>query len=69
MRKNNNLEVRKMIADRKLFYYEIADAIGISAYTFSVWLRKEMPEEKRKLVMDAIYNFTPTAEQESRLIM
>ena len=67
MQKKNNLEIRKMINDRKLYYYEIADALGVSAYTFSVWMRRELSDEKRERVMDAIYNFTPTAEQESRL--
>ncbi len=67
MKRQNNFEVRKAIEDRKLFYYEIADALGISAYTFSVWLRKEMSEEKHKRVMDAIYDFQPTAEQEARI--
>ena len=34
--------------------WEVAEAIGISEMTFVKWLRRELPEEKKKLVREAI---------------
>lgn len=35
-------------------YYEIADLMGISPYTFSVWLRKPLDEAKTSMVKKAL---------------
>lgn len=34
--------------------WQIAEAIGIADTTFSKWLRKELPEDKRNLILVAI---------------
>lgn len=49
-----NLEVRMMIKKSRLCQYEIAKEIGISEFTFCRWLREELPDEKKKLVISAI---------------
>lgn len=54
MQKINNIEIRQEIERRRLKYYEVADAIGINRCTFSVMLRKELPEDKKHEVLDAI---------------
>jgi hypothetical protein len=34
--------------------WEVAEKIGISEMTFVKWLRRELPEDKKKLVREAI---------------
>lgn len=50
--RNKDLREEFRIADVR--QWEVADAIGISEMTFAKWLRKELPEEKKKLVREAI---------------
>lgn len=37
-----NSEIRNIISDNRLKYWEVAEKIGISDSRFSVWLRKEL---------------------------
>ncbi|SHE89477.1 hypothetical protein [Caloramator proteoclasticus] len=50
--KNKDLREEFRIADVR--QWEVADAIGISEMTFVKWLRKELPEEKKKIIREAI---------------
>lgn len=50
----NNKELREEIKSHNLKYWQIADALGISASTFTVWMRHELTGEKRKAVLTAI---------------
>lgn len=49
-----NLDVRLKIKQSRLCHYEVAREIGISEFTFCKWLREEMNEERKKLVLSAI---------------
>lgn len=49
-----NLDIRKVIADRRLRHYEVAHAIGISEFTFSRKLRQELPEDEKQRVLRII---------------
>ena len=49
-----NLEIRLKIKQNRLCHYEVAREIGISEFTFCKWLREEMSEERKKLVLSAI---------------
>lgn len=58
MRMNfENLEVRQMIADRHIYYYELADRIGISNYTLSVWMRHPLTPDRKGRVLKALKSF------------
>lgn len=50
----NNMEIRAQIEKKRLKYYEVADAIGITQNTLSHWLQNEMNPDRKKRVMDAI---------------
>lgn len=50
--RNKDLREEFRIADVR--QWEVADAIGISEMTFVKWLRKELSDEKKKLVREAI---------------
>ena len=50
----NNLEIRMKIREKRLCHYEVASAIGVSEYTFCRWLRDELSEEKKNIVLRAI---------------
>ncbi len=54
MKDKPNKEIREAIANSALNKYEIAYEIGIADTTFSVWLRKELPDDKKQLVLNAI---------------
>jgi len=49
-----NLDIRLKIKKNRLCHYEIAQQIGISEVTFCVWLRKELSEERKTKVLQAI---------------
>ena len=49
-----NLEIRKAIAKKRLRHYEVANQCGVTSYTFSHWLQKELPEEKKNFILGEI---------------
>lgn len=52
-----NIDVRKAIwlaREQGIKQYEVAEAIGVSEPTLTRWLRKEMSDDKKKQVMEAI---------------
>lgn len=50
----NNLEIREAITKKRLRYYEVAEQLGVSIYTLSHWLQKELTGERREKVLKAI---------------
>lgn len=49
-----NEKIRQEILKNRIKYYEVAEVLGISPGTFSVWLRNELSPEKEQLVMKSI---------------
>ena len=49
-----NLDVRLKIKQNRLCHYEVAREMGVSEITYCKRLRKEMSEDKKKLVLSAI---------------
>ncbi|QNU66551.1 hypothetical protein EHE19_017115 [Ruminiclostridium herbifermentans] len=49
-----NKDLRDAFRIENVKQWEVAEAIGISEMTFVKWLRKELPEEKKALVREAI---------------
>jgi DNA-binding transcriptional regulator YiaG len=53
-KKNNNTEIRQNIEEIGVKYYEVAAACGVSSTTFSRWLQRELPEDKKDKILDVI---------------
>lgn len=49
-----NEDIRKEIKSAGVRHWQVADAIGISDTTFTRWLRKELPDDKKVAVLSAI---------------
>lgn len=49
-----NIDIRQKIVRSGLRYWQVAEAIGITAGTFTLWLRTELSDERRKRVETAI---------------
>lgn len=49
-----NVDVREMIKKAGVFHYQVADALGVSEGTFCKMLRRELPEEQKCDVYNAI---------------
>ena len=49
-----NNDIRLVIEKSRLHHYELAHALGVSESTLIRWLRFELPEEKKKLVLSAV---------------
>jgi len=49
-----NLDVRAAISQSRFRHYEVSAAIGISEYTLSIWLRTELPQEKKLRILNAV---------------
>lgn len=56
MRKKNtaNADIRKVLIDKGIRYYEAAKACGVTLYTFSHWLQTEIKPEKKEKILKAI---------------
>lgn len=53
----NNMKVRNVIKEKRLFYYEVAEMLGISEFTLSRKLRKELPQEEQEKIISVIDDF------------
>lgn len=49
-----NMEIRQAIEKKRLKYYEVAAALGVTPYTFSHWLQNEIKPEKKKEILKTI---------------
>lgn len=49
-----NAEIRELIRKKRLRHYEIAEALGVNEFTFSRWLRNELPDEKKREIVETI---------------
>ena len=49
-----NKDIRELIKKKRVFHYGVAEALGVTATTFSKWLQRELPEEKKNLIRSAI---------------
>ena len=49
-----NQEVREALQNKGMKQLELADMLGISEFTLTRWLRKELTEDKKKLLLKAI---------------
>lgn len=50
----NNEEIRNLIEKKRLRYFEVAQAAGISAYTISRWMQTELSTERKERLLKAI---------------
>lgn len=49
-----NADIREKIREAGLRQWQVAQACGVTEGTFIVWLRKELPAARRKMILDAI---------------
>lgn len=49
-----NMEIRQAISAKRIRHYEVAQVMRISPYTLSVWLRTDLPPDKKEKVLEAI---------------
>lgn len=49
-----NQDIRQEIKDAGLFYYQIAEQLGINDGNFSRLLRRELPDEKKEQIRGII---------------
>ena len=49
-----NKDIRELIKKKRVFHYEVAEALGVTTTTFSKWLQRELPEEKKNLIRSAV---------------
>ena len=49
-----NIEIRDLIEKRRLKHFEVAAACGVNPATFSRWLQTELPETKKKEILNVI---------------
>lgn len=50
----NNLPIREAIQKKRLKYFEVAQALGVSQSEFSHMLQYELHETEKKRVLDVI---------------
>lgn len=54
MMKRTNEKIKKALEDKRLCQWELADMLGVSESTVTRLLRHELPEEKKKEILDLI---------------
>ena len=50
--KNKDIKIALLV--NSVRNYQVADALGITEFTFSRWLRRELTAEKKKIVLACI---------------
>ncbi|KAB3534411.1 hypothetical protein F8154_08885 [Alkaliphilus pronyensis] len=50
----NNNEIRKALSDANMKQWQLAELLGITEWTLSRKLRKELPEDKKEEILDLI---------------
>jgi hypothetical protein len=50
----NNLEIRAELKARGLKHWELAEALNISEFTLTRWLRREMMDSRKKEILSMI---------------
>lgn len=49
-----NLEIRQQLKKHRVFNYELAELLGITEWTLSRKLRKELPDEEQERIIKLI---------------
>ena len=49
-----NIDIRNALRENGIKYWEAAKEIGISSHTLTVWLRKELPADRKENILAAI---------------
>ncbi len=49
-----NEAIRREMKEAGIFCWQIADKLGVSESTFFRWMRRELPEERRREIMAAV---------------
>lgn len=49
-----NQEIREALQNKGMKQWELADMLGISEFTLTRWLRKELTEDKKELLLKTI---------------
>lgn len=49
-----NLEIRNALKKKRMYNYELAELLGITEFTLSRKLRKELPDEEKKKILEII---------------
>lgn len=49
-----NQDIREAMRANRLYSYQVADKVGVSEFTFTRWLRFELPEQKKERIFSAI---------------
>lgn len=49
-----NAQIREVIKGSRFFNYQIAEKIGVTESALSKWFRKELTEEQKSRIYDAI---------------
>ena len=52
-----NMEIRKKIIEKGLFYYQIAKRLGVSDITFSRWMREELSEARKQRILEILEEY------------
>lgn len=56
-----NSEIKQMIHKAKLYQWQVAKMLGITAGTLTIWLRDDpLPEERRQRIITAIEELVST---------
>lgn len=49
-----NIEIRNALKKKRMFNYELAELLGVTEWTLSRKLRKELPPEEKQKILDII---------------
>ena len=52
--RSSNQDIKKKIKEAGVYQYQIADILGVSETTLVRWLRYELTDEQRNMILAAI---------------
>lgn len=62
-----NDDIRRSIRESGLHQWMVAERLGISEATFTRWLRTEMSDGKKRMVIDAINELKKELEKQKQI--
>ena len=61
---DRNTDIREILKEKRVYYWEVAEVLGIHPSTFTAWLRHELSEDRRTKIMSAIDTVAARRESE-----
>lgn len=62
-RSTANEDIKVMLMQKGIFYWQIASVLGVHENTITRWMRTELPDEQKMRITQAVYKIINSREE------